>query len=322
MESLLTKHLWVLNLLILSFMALLSAQVLNNLLAAEIIALPSKPSASKEAGSKSPEAMNVHIQEQTQIVQERNLFNAHPPQESEPEEAEPEGDGEEKGPITDRVPKPGEECEKSKSTLSVDATMMADPSDFSMAVMNTADGVRIRREGQRADEFLVAAIQRSRVVLFKEQRFECVALGEKKGRGRGKALNPNRQGSAARPNKKIGKDTIALRRSVKKVGKNRYEIERDAITQQMESGEVYKARVIPHYQGGKSKGYKIVGVRPNTLYSMIGIRSGDVIKAVGDEEITNPKKALAIFDQMKDSDNITLEVERRGRKVTLEYAIK
>ena len=79
------------------------------------------------------------------------------------------------------------------------------------------------------------------------------------------------------------------------------------------------ARVIPHYRGGKPRGFKIVGVRPGSLYSHVGVRSGDILKSVNGEEINSPTKALQLFEKLKNSDSVTLDVERRGRKQTLEY---
>ena len=83
-----------------------------------------------------------------------------------------------------------------------------------------------------------------------------------------------------------------------------------------------QARVIPHYRGGKPQGFKIVGVRPGSLYSHIGLRSGDVIKGVNDEAITSPNKALELYEKLKSEDAVSVDIERRGRKITNEYSIK
>ena len=83
-----------------------------------------------------------------------------------------------------------------------------------------------------------------------------------------------------------------------------------------------QARVIPHYRDGKPQGFKIVGVRPGSLYSQIGVRSGDILKSVNGEEISSPNKALELYEKLKNSDNVAVDVERRGRKVTLDYQIK
>jgi general secretion pathway protein C len=83
-----------------------------------------------------------------------------------------------------------------------------------------------------------------------------------------------------------------------------------------------QARVIPHYRDGKPQGFKLVGVRPGSLYSHIGIRSGDVLKAVNGDEISSPNKALEMYEKLKNSSNVTLEIERRGRPISLDYKIQ
>ncbi|MCA9544159.1 MAG: PDZ domain-containing protein, partial [Myxococcales bacterium] len=78
----------------------------------------------------------------------------------------------------------------------------------------------------------------------------------------------------------------------------------------------------PHYRDGKPQGFKVVGVRPGSLYSHIGIRSGDILKGVNDEAINSPNKALELFEKLKNSDAVNLDLERRGREVKMDYTIK
>jgi len=63
-------------------------------------------------------------------------------------------------------------------------------------------------------------------------------------------------------------------------------------------------------------------VRPGSLYRAIGIRSGDVITSVNGTKIDSPNKALELFEQLKNSSNISVEIERRGQPKTLGYSIK
>ena len=80
--------------------------------------------------------------------------------------------------------------------------------------------------------------------------------------------------------------------------------------------------MIPHYVKGKTQGFKIVGVRPNSLYSALGIRSGDILKGVNGEQITSPTKALQFLEALKTTSQVTIDIERRKQKKTFEYEIK
>ncbi len=325
MERLTKRYFWVINLALLAVLAWLSARVINNILAGEIVALPTqvKPlaaaEATKGAGSESKSDWAA-------IINNRNLFNSAPP------EAMEESDGGTDEPAAevslDGVPPPGAECKKSEASIGLTATMVAEPSEWSMAVVDdgVATDARLVREGQTVSDLVVASIQRERIVLARGAAFECVDLGERKG---GSRKGPTGGTELSDPG--AGADTgggggnaSKIKDGVKKSGANSYEIDRAMLDEQLADLNALgkQARVIPHYRDGKPQGFKIVGVRPGSLYSHIGVRSGDVLQSVNGEEISSPNKALELYERLKSSDNVTVDVERRGRKVTLEYQIK
>lgn len=323
MERLTKRYFWVINLALLAVLAWLSARVINNILAGEIVALPTevKPLAhaepTKGSGSESKSDWAA-------IINNRNLFNSTPP------EAEEETDGGtavEPEVSLDGVPLPGAECKKSESSIGLTATMVAEPSEWSMAVVDdgVATDARLVREGQTVSDLVVASIQRERIVLARGAAFECVDLGEKKGGRKGPTggTDLGEPGAAADPGAGGG-NASKIKDGVKKSGANSYEIDRGMLDEQLADLNALgkQARVIPHYRDGKPQGFKIVGVRPGSLYSHIGVRSGDVLQSVNGEEISSPNKALELYERLKSSDNVTVDVERRGRKVTLEYQIK
>ncbi len=313
MESLVKKYFWVINIALLALIAFLAARVVNNWLAEQIVSLPTTPAADDPAKKRTAGA-DGQGPAHWSVISDRNLFNANPPV----DEPDLPNNGEQDPVIIDgRIPLPGEECEESDAKMGLLATMVADPSQWSMAIINDdARESRLVKEGQKVDQHTVVAIQRDRLVLASGGKFGCVPLG-KKGKGK-KSSKFSPKTSAPSKSKSNIKD------GVKKVGANSYEIDREMLNEQLDdlSALSRQARVIPHYRGGKPQGFKIVGVRPGSLYSHIGLRSGDVIKGVNDEAITSPNKALELYEKLKNSDNVTVEIERRGRKITNEYSIK
>ncbi len=312
MESLVKRYFWVVNLALLAALAWLAAKAANNHVAARIAALPTTIAAPEEV--KADAADRRRAEDWAQSIINRNLFNSDPP---EPEEPSDEPEVEETPEIDpNAVPgPPPAPCDKSESGISLLATMEAEPVDWSMAAVETGDGDRIVRIGQDIDGHKVMAIYRERLVLASGGRFGCVDLDDPKSKRR----TPSR-----RPITSRSKASDDIKDGVKKVGKNTYEIDRGMLNEQLDDlGKLSRqARVIPHYRDGKPQGFKIVGVRPGSLYSHIGVRSGDVLKSVNGEEVTSPTKALELYEQLKNSDNVNLEVERRGRPTNLEYLIK
>ena len=113
-------------------------------------------------------------------------------------------------------------------------------------------------------------------------------------------------------------------KGVKKTGPYDYQIDRGMLDEQLKdlSELGRQARVVPNYRNGKYEGFKLVGVRPGSLYRSIGVRSGDVIKSINGKAIDSPNKALDLFEKLKNSSSINLEIERRGQPKQLNYSIK
>src|SRR6185369_9804524 len=59
------------------------------------------------------------------------------------------------------------------------------------------------------------------------------------------------------------------------------------------------ARLLPSQKDGKVEGFRASEVKPNGLFSMIGIRNGDVLLRLNDFPIDSPDKALQSFIALK-----------------------
>ena len=113
---------------------------------------------------------------------------------------------------------------------------------------------------------------------------------------------------------------------IKQTGPFDYRIDRGMLNEQLQDLAKLgrEARVIPNYdkESGTYKGFKLIGVRPNSLYRAIGIRSGDVIKQINGEELNSPGKALELFTKLQTSSSIMLDIDRRGKSETMNYTIE
>lgn len=321
MENLVKRYFWVINLVVLAVLAYLSARVINNVLAGEIVSVGTTPAPAPVAPLPVRVGDSTATRAWARATIERNLFNPNPPEEV-PVEVEPDDGGVDEPVAQGEPPGPDDECKESSARLALLATMVAQPSDWSMAVVDDgeADTARIVKEGQQVGEASVARIYRQRLVLSGASGYECVDLGAKAPRrvSRRSSYRPAYGAS------KRGSSSEDLSKFITKVGKDSYEIDRPALMEKLDDlNEVTRwARVIPHYRDGQPQGFKIVGVRPGSPLAHLGVRSGDVLKSVNDEEIDSPNKALELLERLKTEDSVVIEMDRRGRKVTLEYRIK
>ncbi len=83
-----------------------------------------------------------------------------------------------------------------------------------------------------------------------------------------------------------------------------------------------QARIVPSFHNGKANGFKLFSIRPNSLYSKIGIQNGDIVQKINGYEINSPDKALEIYSKLKDAQGITVDLVRRGKSKTLSYSIR
>ncbi len=127
----------------------------------------------------------------------------------------------------------------------------------------------------------------------------------------GEGINPDANAGGAPPPPK----DADFAQHVKKESETSFSINRQMLDEQLQDLTALgmQARVIPNYRNGKYEGFKLVGVRPGSLYRAIGIRSGDIIRSINGKAINSPNKAMELFSEFKSANSINLEVERRGQ---------
>ena len=74
--------------------------------------------------------------------------------------------------------------------------------------------------------------------------------------------------------------------------------------------------------GGKIDGFRFVSIQPDSIFSKLGFKPGDIIKSVNDEEVTSPTQAMEMYQSLKSSDQLNLSVTRDGRDETFDYRIE
>jgi general secretion pathway protein C len=83
-----------------------------------------------------------------------------------------------------------------------------------------------------------------------------------------------------------------------------------------------QARLIPNFSGGKADGSRLVGIKPNSFFSDIGLQDGDILKRINGVEITDPLTLGKVFTQLQHEANINLDLQRSSQPLTLSYEIR
>lgn len=169
------------------------------------------------------------------------------------------------------------------------------------------------------DSAILRRIEPERVCIWNESEhhMEYLAIDEppEKGPAVARAEKPKDEAPPSTGDD-IGKD-------IRKVGENSYEVGQGEVDKALNNlAELStQARVVPAFEGGKTVGFKLFSIRPGSLYSKIGLQNGDVVTRINGYEMSSPEKGLEVYTKLKDSKQVTVDIKRRGKPITLDYSI-
>lgn len=247
----------------------------------------------------------------TGIILERNLFGSRVSGPPPPARERPEKD-------IDQLP-------ESKLPLELLGTVVQVKGKRSFAIILDRStrqqqiyfvGDEVGEEGTTVD-----SVARNRVILLRDGREEILEKGEEEG--------PEPAGTRSRPrSERMQKPAATVRGdgsiTVRKVGENSFVMDRREVEGVLQDFNklLTKVRVVPHFSEGKPDGFKVFNIRPGSFFAQLGMVNGDIIKRVNGLEISGPEQALQMFTQLRDESQVTVDLERFRKNLTLEYEIR
>lgn len=298
-----------LNLGILGLCALLSAQIINNVMASEIISLPVE-SGAEEISPAQPSAAQGHG---ASDISARNLFNAHPPEPLKPDDGAPLGDVE-----PGELPGPHGDCEAAEG-LALMATMVMESPTESLAILQAGPkDEHLLKAGDVVGDVTLAAVYRERAVILEGGRYRCLSLGAPPQRASVKKPRPGPKprGNAA--------EWARIQAGIEDLGGGRKRVSKGMLDWQLEHLDklAQQAQARPYIKNGKQVGFLISKLRSHSLYTALSLKVGDALMSVNGEEMTSPNKALRLLDQLGSAKDVVVTIERGGQLVTMEFNIR
>ena len=111
---------------------------------------------------------------------------------------------------------------------------------------------------------------------------------------------------------------------IKKMTDDKFEVSQATLDGVMNGGLGQLAqdvRIVPYYEGGVSKGFKMYSIKPGSLLAQIGLMNGDVIEKINGYDISSPEKALQIYGLLKNEKNVSVDLNRNGQNKSISYTI-
>ena len=86
--------------------------------------------------------------------------------------------------------------------------------------------------------------------------------------------------------------------------------------------EIYKNIGIKDVKkGGRIEGFRVTFVKRGSPFAKLGLRRGDVLKAVNGQPLTSYKAAFDAYKSVRDAAGLTLTIQRGNKEMELEYEI-
>ncbi len=111
---------------------------------------------------------------------------------------------------------------------------------------------------------------------------------------------------------------------IQQLGDHQYAIDRAEVDSALENmNQLFtQIRAVPHFEGGQSTGFRLFAIRQDSLFDRIGLKNGDIISRINGQDLNDPARALAIFQELRNEREITVEVTRNKEPLTLGYQLR
>ena len=80
--------------------------------------------------------------------------------------------------------------------------------------------------------------------------------------------------------------------------------------------------MVPQVNNGQTVGFKLVEIKRGSLLEKVGLKVGDLVVEINQVKLNSPEKALQVFQQVREANNITLGLIRNGQLKTFEYSFE
>ncbi|MGD2029770.1 MAG: type II secretion system protein GspC [Desulfobacterales bacterium] len=233
----------------------------------------------------SPEDTTVHPISYYSAIIERNLFNSK------------------KGTDQNIERLAIETLEPTELKLKLLGTVSGDNKEAYAVIEDTAKRQQnLYRIGDSIQNATLRMILREKVVLRVNGKDEVLGIEEVQGSGKARMFSKR---TGASPSQNISLKRSRIESAVKDV---------NTLMKQI--------RIRPHFRNGKPDGLRLTGIRPNSIFYNMGLKSGDIITGVNNNNIESVDDVLKFYQSLQSSSNVRLEIKRRGRPRTINYNIE
>jgi len=196
------------------------------------------------------------------------------------------------------------------------ATVVTDPPELSSALISHKGSDKADGFGIGADlwgEGTVVGIEPRRVVIERSdgsREFIAMEIDAKVQKASARTLRPKEDDST---------------KGVDQLSDNKFVVDAALVDAALKNPEqlATQVRVAPHKGAdGQIDGYRMSGIRRDSLFKALGIKNGDIVHAVNGQPLTSMQSAMTAYDSLQNERSFSFEITRRNQRQTFEYEIR
>jgi len=156
---------------------------------------------------------------------------------------------------------------------------------------------------------VVKEILRQRIILTVNDQDEALEMGENQGEEPKRPEHPM---------------ASVLEQPPPSSSNSNIKLERSKIEEAMNNVNnlMRQAKIRPHFKDGKPDGLTLSRIQENSIFSELGLQSGDIIVGVDGKKIESVDDALKFYQSLRTSPSVNLEIKRRGETKSIDYTIE
>ena len=201
--------------------------------------------------------------------------------------------------------------------------------DWSFAAISSGGSSLLYRKGMDVDGNELLRVEPN-VVLMRSGSSACtLSMFEPAGPEQQKTVAPkigtqDRRPSRAELDRSGGLSKEEMDSGIEKVSDTKFIIQRNLVDKILanQASLMRTARVIPHEEDGRVVGVKLYGIRRSSLLGRLGLQNGDMLRTINGFDMTSPDSALEAYARLRNSNNISVSLSRRGKPLTVEHVIQ
>lgn len=215
-----------------------------------------------------------------------------------------------------------EEC----GGVTVSMLVASDDPSWSFASLSGSEGPGLKRLGDQVGSMTVHhigwypdapdALPR---VWMMEGGQRCMVRAGAPGAKPAKKVATTTPPATSSTSKKKSKVPQEIASKINKISDNEFVVERSALETIMENPMSFAGslRTRP-----TDKGVRLSGIRSDSLFNMLGLKNGDVLKSVNGFALNDPEKALSALSKLRTASKLKFDIERGGSSKAIDVTVQ